>query len=150
MPKFIVYALFIVVVTGIGALSGIANAPGAWYQALQKPFFNPPSWIFGPVWTALYVLIAVAGARIWRKAPHSTPMRLWFAQMVLNFLWSPAFFGLQSPGLALSIIIAMLAAIAAFITTSRAHDRVSAALFLPYAGWVAFAAVLNLSILILN
>ncbi|MDQ2632237.1 MAG: tryptophan-rich sensory protein [Pseudomonadota bacterium] len=129
---------------------GYVTAPGQWYENLDKPVFNPPSWVFGPVWTVLYVLIAIAGWRIWRIAPKSTAMMLWVAQMILNWLWSPAFFGAEAPALALAIILAMLASIALFIAQAWRLDRWSAWLFVPYAAWVAFATVLNGSIVLLN
>ncbi len=150
MKKPITYVLFIVAVVGIGALSGVSNMPGEWYQSLQKPFFQPPAWIFGPVWTTLYVLIAVAGARTWIDSPASARMQIWFMQMILNFLWSPAFFGYQSPALGLVAIIPLLVAILAFTGMSWRGDRISAWLFLPYVVWVAFATALNLSIALLN
>ncbi|TRB08560.1 tryptophan-rich sensory protein [Agrobacterium tumefaciens] len=150
MKNLTVYVVFVVVVVAIGALIGVNNVPGEWYQSLQKPFFNPPNWIFGPVWTTLYVLIGIAGARTWIRKRMGTRMRLWFTQMVLNFLWSPIFFGMQSPAGALIIIIPMLVCIFAFIALTYRRDRISMWLFVPYALWVAFATVLNASIGILN
>lgn len=150
MKNLTVYIVFVVVVVAIGALIGVNNVPGEWYQSLQKPFFNPPNWIFGPVWTTLYVLIGIAGARTWISKRMGTRMRLWFTQMVLNFLWSPIFFGMQSPAGALIIIIPMLVCILAFIALTYRRDRISMWLFVPYALWVAFATVLNASIGILN
>lgn len=150
MKTFIIYALFIAAVLTAGILTGVSNLPGPWYDSLQKPFFQPPPWIFSPVWTVLYVMIAVAGARTWLRAPASGRMQVWFVQMVLNLLWSPAFFGMQSPGFGLTIIIPLLAFILAFIAMSRAKDPVSAWLFAPYALWTAFASVLNASIFLLN
>ncbi len=133
-----------------GLLLGYANTPGGWYAALNKPAFNPPNYLFGPVWLALYVCIGVAGARTWLRDPRSPAMAAWFGQMALNFLWSPAFFGMHRIGLALGIIVAMLAAIAAFIVVQWRTDRLAALLFLPYAAWVGFATVLNWSIYRLN
>ncbi|MDO3443455.1 TspO/MBR family protein [Agrobacterium sp. V1] len=150
MKNLNVYVVFVVVVVAIGALIGVNNVPGEWYQSLQKPFFNPPNWIFGPVWTTLYVLIGIAGARTWIRKRMGTRMRLWFTQMVLNFLWSPIFFGMQSPAGALVIIIPMLVCILAFMALTYRRDRISMWLFVPYALWVAFATVLNASIGILN
>src|SRR6218665_3649520 len=115
MKNLSIYIVFVVVVVAIGALIGINNIPGDWYQSLQKPPFNPPNWIFGPVWTTLYVLIGIAGARMWIVRPTGTRMRLWFTQMALNFLWSPIFFGMQSPIGALVIIVPMLICSIAFI-----------------------------------
>jgi tryptophan-rich sensory protein len=150
MSKILSYILFIGVVVGAGLLSGLTNMPGEWYQSLEKPFFNPPSWLFGPVWTTLYVMIGVAGARIWQRAPKSAAMQLWFAQMAFNLMWSPAFFGLQNPELALVVIAGMLVTIVAFMVKARPIDRISMLLFVPYLAWVAFASVLNLSIAWLN
>ena len=150
MSKILSYILFIGFVVGAGLLSGLTNMPGEWYQTLEKPFFNPPSWIFGPVWTTLYVMIGVAGARIWQRAPKSAAMQLWFAQMAFNLMWSPAFFGLQNPELALVVIAGMLVTIIAFMVKARPIDRISTLLFVPYLAWVSFASVLNLSIAWLN
>ncbi|MDO1580733.1 TspO/MBR family protein [Rhizobium oryzicola] len=150
MKKILTYLAFIVLVTGIGALIGIMNIPGEWYQSLAKPSFNPPNWIFGPVWTTLYVLIGIAGARTWLAEGFSVRIKIWLAQMMLNFLWSPAFFGLHSTGLGLVVILPMLAAIILFIATSWRADRVSALLFLPYLAWVGFATLLNASLFMLN
>ena len=75
MSKILSYILFIGFVVGAGLLAGLTNPPGDWFQSLEKPFFNPPAWLFGPVWTTLYVLIGIAGARIWMRAPKSAAMR---------------------------------------------------------------------------
>ena len=143
-------AVFLVVVIGVGALIGISTAPGEWYAALDKPPFNPPNWVFGPVWFTLYVLIAIAGWRTFLRAPGGVARKLWYAQMVLNGLWSPTWFALHWLWPAFVVIAAILALILAFIARSWPEDRVSASLFLPYAAWVAFASLLNLSIAILN
>ncbi|WP_432284728.1 TspO/MBR family protein [Aminobacter sp. BA135] len=150
MNRYVALLGFIVVVFGGGLLIGYLTLPGEWYAGLAKPFFNPPNWIFGPVWSVLYVLIAIAGWRIWSKDPHGTAMRLWVAQLVLNFLWSPTFFGLQQMGLALLVILALLVAILGFMATAAKPDRVAAWLFAPYAVWVAFASLLNASLWWLN
>lgn len=150
MSKILSYILFIGFVVGAGLLAGLTNMPGNWYQSLEKPFFNPPPWLFGPVWTTLYVLIGVAGARIWQRAPKSAAMQLWFAQMAFNLMWSPSFFGLQNPELALAVIVGMLVTIIAFMIKARPIDRISTLLFVPYLAWVTFAGILNLSIAWLN
>lgn len=142
--------LFILSVVGIGLLIGYLNVPGEWYAGLSKPWFNPPNWIFAPVWTILYVLIAVVGWRTWYIAQRSDLKALWIAQMVLNFLWSPAFFGAQKPALGLLVILPLLAVITLFIARARMVDPVSALMFLPYAAWVAFASLLNGAIVSLN
>jgi len=142
--------VFLLLVVGGGTLIGFATLPGEWYAGLQKPSFNPPNWIFGPVWTVLYVLIAVAGWRTWTRRPGGTSMAIWWAQLGLNFAWSPVFFGLRMTGLALAIILLLLAAIISFMVATRRVDRTSCLLFAPYALWVAFASLLNASIFALN
>ena len=148
MRRALIYVVFLLAVVGIGLLIGTVTRPDGWYAALAKPSFNPPNWIFAPVWTVLYVMIAIAGARTWERASGGSD--LWLAQMALNFAWTPVFFGLHLPGLALAIIIALLIAILAFIASRWHADRVSALLFVPYAAWVAFASVLNAAIATLN
>ena len=143
-------AVFIVAVLTTSLLIGWLTAPGDWYEGLAKPSFNSPNWIFGPVWTGLYLLIAVAGWRLWSRAPASLAIRLWFAQMGLNWLWSPTFFGLQAPTLALIIILVLVTTIIDFIVSSRRIDTTSSLLFVPYLALVAFAALLNAAIVVLN
>lgn len=142
--------LFVALSLGGGLLIGAFNTPGEWYAALQKPPFNPPGWLFGPVWTTLYILIGIAGWRVWQAARNSVSMGLWWAQMALNFAWSPVFFTLHNVAGALAIIIALLAVIVAFIVLTWKRDKPAAQLFIPYAAWVAFASLLNGSILALN
>jgi tryptophan-rich sensory protein len=148
MRRAVVYVVFLLAVLGIGLLIGTVTRPDGWYAALAKPSFNPPNWVFGPVWSLLYVMIAVAGARTFERGAGGFP--LWLGQMALNCAWSPVFFGLHRPGVALAIIVALLIAILAFIATRWQADRVSALLFVPYAAWVAFASVLNAAIVALN
>jgi benzodiazapine receptor len=141
---------FLVLVIGGGIAVGHVTAPGEWYAGLAKPSFNPPGWIFGLVWTVLYVLIAVAGWHTFGRNRRGWPMRLWWVQLALNFLWSPVFFAAHEIGLALAIVLLMLATILAFIAMAWRQDRVTALLFLPYGIWVAFASVLNGAIFKLN
>lgn len=150
MSRYLGLVLFLVLVLGGGLVLSFLTAPGEWYASLRKPWFNPPAWLFGPVWTVLYVLIAVAGWRIFERDRTSSPMKLWWAQLVLNFLWTPVFFAAHQIGLALVVILLILAAILTFIVTARQVDRAAAWLFVPYAAWVAFASLLNASILVLN
>jgi tryptophan-rich sensory protein len=142
--------LFLLGVIGGGLAIGFLTAPGEWYAGLVKPSFNPPNWVFRPAWTLLYVLIAVAGWRIWRRDFRGWPMRLWWAQLALNFLWTPVFFGAHRVGLAFVVVLLLMGTILGFIATSWRQDRVSAWLFAPYAAWVAFASMLNGAILVLN
>jgi tryptophan-rich sensory protein len=141
---------FLVLVVGGGLAIGYLTAPGDWYASLAKPAFNPPDWVFAPVWTVLYGLIAVAGWRTFVRCRAGVPMKLWWGQLALNFIWSPVFFAAHQIGLALLVIVLLLAAILAFIFASWRKDRVAAWVFAPYAAWVAFASVLNASIFALN
>jgi tryptophan-rich sensory protein len=150
MNRYVSLILFLVLVLGGGLAIGFLTAPGGWYAGLTKPSFNPPAWLFGPVWTVLYALIAVAGWRVWQSDRTGWSMKLWWAQLALNFLWTPVFFGAHQIGLALVVIRLMLAAILGFIVTAWRLDRVVALLFVPYAAWVAFASALNGSIWALN
>ncbi len=138
--------LFIVPVVVVGWL----NVPGPWYQDLAKPAFNPPNWVFAPVWTALYVMIGAVGWRLWERSADKGLHALWVAQLALNYAWSPAFFGAENPGLAPLVISLLLATILSFILRARRSNPASVALFMPYLAWVAFASVLNFEIWRLN
>jgi len=143
-------ALFVVLVVGTGFATGFFNRPGGWYAALAKPWFNPPGWVFAPVWSIVYLLVAVAGWRTWERDRNSMAMTLWWGQMALNFLWSPIFFTAHWPSAALAVILMLLAAVLRFIARQWSDDRISAGLFIPYAAWVGFASVLNFEIVRLN
>ncbi len=150
MKKWLVLVVFLVVVIGGGISIGLVTRPEGWYAALEKPPFNPPAWIFAPVWTILYILIAVAGWRTFLRDAGGTAMKLWVAQLALNFLWSPVFFAAHMVGAALAVVALLLAAIVAFIAASWNADRPAAWMFVPYAAWVSFATLLNASIWVLN
>ncbi len=141
---------FLVLVVGGGLLIGYLTAPGEWYARLVKPSFTPPGWLFAPVWTVLYILIAVAGYRIAAREGASLLMGLWAAQLALNFAWSPVFFTAHQVGAALIIVLLLLLTIVAFVAACWQRDPVAAWMFVPYAVWVAFASVLNGAILLLN
>ena len=147
---WIALIVFLGIAVGGGMAIGTVTRPGEWYAALAKPWFNPPNWIFGPVWGALYILIGVAGWRIWMRARRGLAMTLWCVQLGLNFLWSPLFFAAHRIDLALGVIVLMLVTILAFIATAWRVDRLAGLLFVPYAIWVAFATLLNAAILMLN
>ncbi|CCM74060.1 TspO/MBR family protein [Rhizobium mesoamericanum] len=150
MSKALTYVVFIAVALGGGLAIGVNNLPAEWYQSLTKPPFNPPDWIFGPVWLALYALIGIAGARTWLRGHLSVGMLIWAWQMVFNFLWLPFFFGLRMLSASLVIIVLLLALILAFSANRWNSDRTAALLFVPYAAWVGFATLLNASIVYLN
>ncbi len=133
---------------GAGALGATAMSPGTqlWYQRLRKPPFQPPSAVFGPVWTVLYGLIALSGWRVWNQSAgpaRSRALGLWALQLGLNAAWSWLFFGKRMKRAALVDIGALGASIAAYIAAARKVDRPAAALVAPYLGWVCFASLLN-------
>jgi benzodiazapine receptor len=150
MKNLRLLVLFIVLTLGGGTLIGLTNAPGPWYEALAKPPFNPPNWVFGPTWTVLYIMIGIAGARIFARDARSGAMVAWWTQLALNFAWTPVFFTLQRPDLALAVIVPLFLSIVVFVLLSWRRDRLAALLMLPYACWVGFATVLNFEIWRLN
>lgn len=124
-----------------------------WYAGLEKPAFTPPSWVFGPAWTVLYVAMAVAAWRVWRVAEFGdarTALILFFVQLVLNAAWSVIFFGLRAPGWALLEIIALWGVLVLTTYHFFRHSRLAGWLMVPYVLWVSFAAALNAGIWWLN
>lgn len=148
--SLLVLALFIAVTLVAGGAIGALTAPGEWYAALVKPSFNPPSWIFAPVWLTLYVLIGIAGWLVWSRDPHGPALKIWGGQQLLNWLWSPVFFAMHLLWPAVVVIVALFALIVTFIIVSAKIDRRASWLFVPYVLWVGFAAVLNISLAVLN
>lgn len=132
------------------ALFGATFKPGEWHGALVKPSWNPPNWVFAPVWSVLYIMIALAGWMVWNNAPWSPAMGLWAVQLGLNAAWSWLFFGLHRMDLAFYDITLLWLVIGAFIIAAWPITLLGAVLFVPYALWVSFAAVLNFSIWRLN
>ena len=134
------------------ALSAIFM-PAEWYASLKKPSWNPPGWIFGPVWTALYAMMAVAAWLVWRRggfAAQRGPLMLFLTQLALNAAWTPLFFGLRRPGVAFAEILLLWLAIAWTIGIFWRVHRVAAWLLAPYLAWVSFAAALNFALWRLN
>jgi len=125
-----------------------------WYAALQKPPFTPPNWLFAPAWITLYLLMAISAFLVWRTGLENRQTRraliVFLVQLILNALWSIAFFGLESPVFGLIVIIALWIAILLTIIKFFRISTVAGALMLPYILWVSFAMVLNGSILVLN
>lgn len=120
--------------------------PGDWYASLKKPSWNPPGWIFGPVWSALYTMMGVAAWMVWKRgcfAAQRWPLTAFLFQLALNALWSPLFFGLREPGWAFAEIILLWLAISWTISEFWRTHRVAAGLLIPYLAWVSFATVLN-------
>ena len=141
---------FVALVLVVGFASALLSPPGVWYASLAKPGFNPPNWIFAPVWTVLYIFIGIAGALAWRSDRRGLLTPLWFGQLVLNGTWSIVFFRMHLPVVALAVVLALLATIFGFVGVAWRSNRTAAMLFLPYAAWVAFASLLNLMIVRLN
>lgn len=142
--------LVFVAIVALTAMTGIFFQPGAWYETLRKPSWTPPNWLFGPVWSVLYIMIAVAGWLVWRADGFGPAMWLWLAQIVLNGLWSFFFFGIRRMDLALVDVTGMWLVIAAFILVASSISVVSAWLFVPYLVWVTIAGALNFTVRRLN
>ena len=149
----IVLLLFLAVTFAAAGIGSIATAPNipTWYAGLAKPTWNPPNWIFGPVWTTLYISMAVAAWLVWRQGGlWQWPLALFAVQLALNAAWSWLFFGFHMPGAAFIEVVALFAAIAATTIAFWPKSMAAGILMLPYLGWVAFAAVLNFTIWRLN
>jgi translocator protein len=143
LGKLLAWILVCELVGGVSSIFTISAIP-TWYATLNKPFFNPPSWIFAPVWTTLYLLMGVA-AYLYQKSSH-----LFTIQLALNFLWSYIFFDLKSPILAFVEIIFLWLFIFLTIKEFRKKSKTASLLLVPYLLWVSFASLLNLSVVILN
>lgn len=146
---------FVALCLAISAIGGwvTADSVGTWYRTLQKPDFNPPDWVFAPVWTLLYLVTAVAGWRVWRSRglPGArTAMAAYAAQLALNLAWSFLFFGGRMIGIALAEIVLLLGAIVVNGVLFWRIDRLAGWLLVPYAAWVAFACMLNFALWKLN
>lgn len=163
LPKLIISIIGCELAGILGSIFTITSIP-TWYATLDKPSFAPPNWIFGPVWTLLYFLMGISFFLIWKldgqkstsKSSPSTEKRLslvkkyFLAQLVLNFIWSPVFFGLKSPSLALFIIIALWVAIILTMKKFYPLSKPASYLLLPYLLWVSFATLLNAGIVFLQ
>ncbi len=149
MNKWLVLALLVVLCLAVGSLAGYMTAQSVvtWYPTLVKPWFNPPSWLFAPVWTVLYIMMAIAAWLVWLRKGS---LVLFYVQLALNFLWTFLFFNQQAPGLALIEIVAMWLAILATLLGFWKIDRRAGWLLVPYLAWVSFAGFLNASIWWLN
>ncbi len=152
MPSWVSYnmltfILFLALVAAAAFFGGQWNAKD-WYRTLSKPSWTPPSWLFPPVWTLLYVLIAIAGMLVWNADHENRTLLLviWSVQLMLNALWSYIFFGRKDIGLGLAEIIVLWLLIAAFVVLAWPVNQLASILFIPYLAWVSYAAALNASI----
>jgi translocator protein len=146
-------ALYLAAVAAVSVIGSFAtqSSVDTWYRDLDKPWFTPPNWVFGPVWTAIYLLIAVSAFLTHRaRRPAGPQLALWWVQLGLNLGWSLVFFGLESPIGGLVVIVPLLAAIVALIASVWPVRRIAALLLVPYALWVSYAAALNLAIALSN
>jgi translocator protein len=152
---WVALVLFVVGSQAAGLIGTLFTDPAtsAWYDQLETPPFNPPSWVFGPVWTVLYVLIGVAAWLVWRAdavRERTVALALWVVQLALNAAWTPIFFGAQRPGWALvELVVTWVAVVATAGACFRVRSR-AGWVFTPYVVWVTFALVLNASIAVLN
>jgi len=143
---------FFIILGYLPALGGLFTDTGTWYVLLHKPVFNPPGWVFGPVWSMLYFTIGLSFYFLYNNMPRFG-WKIWCLVAIhhlLNFFWTPAFFYLKSPLLALLIIIALLGVIARLMLIQFRYSRKALYLFIPYSIWVCFATVLNASLWYLN
>lgn len=154
MPKLIIA---IIIPLLVGAISGFftSESVNGWFTYLVKPSFNPPNWIFAPVWTTLYILMGIAHYLVWNNPDKESQVKrtaiiFYFIQLSLNFLWSLLFFNLHQPGWAFIDILLMFGMILLTIIWFRKISAVAAWLMVPYLCWVGFAAILNYSIWTLN
>jgi translocator protein len=136
-------------VAGLGSMATTPSIPN-WYAGLAKPSWTPPSWLFGPVWSFLYLSMAVAAWLVWRKGNASLPLTFFAVQLAFNLAWSWLFFGLHSPGAAFIDIIFLWAAIATTLIACWRRTMAAGLLFVPYLAWVTFAAMLNFAVWRLN
>jgi len=153
--KFFSLIFFIVVCNLAGAMGALltATGEGSWYMNLVKPSFNPPGWLFGPVWTMLYILMGIAVWMIWQQKKDKKikiALNLFWLQLVLNAIWTPVFFGLENTGVALGIIIVLWLVLLVTIIKFWQIKKTVAGLLVPYILWVSFASVLNFAIWWLN
>ncbi len=147
--------VFITVCLGAGGLGAIATTPEieGWYKTLRKPAWNPPSAVFGPVWTTLYLMMAIAAWMVWKPAGFKAamlPLALFAAQLVLNVAWSWIFFGAYQPGWAFIAIVILWLAILVTTVAFFGESKIAGCLLLPYLAWVSFACALNFAIWRIN
>jgi benzodiazapine receptor len=149
---FLAFILLSIAVSGIGGAI-TATSVDTWYQVLEKPSFNPPDWVFAPVWTALYILMGIAAWRVWRLRSFvnsGKALSTFAVQLGLNLAWSFLFFGLQRIDLALGEIFILLIAIIVNTIMFLRIDRLAGLMFVPYVVWVTYATILNTSLWLLN
>ncbi len=152
-PKLLASIVVCFVAAAIGSYFTITG-PGSWYQGLEKPAFQPPDWVFGPVWTLLYILMGVSAYMVWEEVADKERVKwallVFGVQLGLNVLWSFAFFGMQSTELGFAVVALLWGAILVNIDEFKKVHKNAWALLIPYFLWVSFAAVLNFAIMLMN
>ncbi|SDI47073.1 TspO/MBR family protein [Mucilaginibacter sp. P25] len=154
--QFFPYLISLLIVLFIGFVASLVTRPeiAGWYSTLKKPSFNPPPWLFAPVWTAIYIMIATAAYLVWkhrsRKPVYIIARSIYFIQLILNFSWSIVFFGMHQIAAAAVVIILLWLSIVANINWFNKFSRTASWLLVPYLLWVSFASILNMSIYFLN
>ncbi len=144
---------FVVLCLAISSISGWVTAHNVndWYATLIQPSYSPPNWVFGPVWTVLYIMIGIAGGLLWvQRKSHPWAFRWYIVQLIINFAWSFVFFGAELIGWALLDICLLWASILITIICAYRANRWAAFLLMPYFMWVSFAVTLNASLFYLN
>jgi tryptophan-rich sensory protein len=139
-----------ILITAVAAATGTISAPDAWFNALAKPAFMPPTWLFPPVWSLLYFLMAIAAWRVYRVEGVRAAIVLWFVQLIANAAWTPLFFGLHRVDFALADISVLIVLIVATTIAFFRRDRLAGNLMVPYFAWVVFATALTYAIWKLN
>ena len=155
MKKFIKPAISVFIPLAVGLLGSVftASSVNTWYATVNKPSFNPPNWIFGPVWTTLFVMMAIAAWLVWKPEGFQAaawPLTLFAIQLALNIAWSWIFFGLHQPGWAFVEIVILWLAIVRTTGAFFGRSKTAGWLMVPYLAWVSFASVLNFTIWRLN
>lgn len=155
MPRFFRYALAILLCEAAGGVGSLFTMDkiSTWFVTLEKPFFSPPNWVFGPVWVTLYALMGIAAAMIWesKRGEKRQHALAWFGtQLALNAVWTPAFFGAERLDIAFFVIVAMVVTIIGTIVSFKKISKPAAWMLVPYLAWVSFATVLNFALWRLN
>jgi translocator protein len=139
-----------ILITFCAPLAGMFSPPGDWYASLAKPSWNPPGWIFGPVWTVLYLAMSVAAWLVWRRLGWCRPLWIYLAQLLLNAAWTPIFFGAREIGWAFAAIVALWAAVLFTVAAFLRVSKTAGWMLVPYLAWVSFAAALNFTLWRMN
>ncbi len=153
MKRFAWLVGWILLCLAAGAIGAIVSGPDAWYQSLNKPVWTPPSWVFAPVWTTLYILMAIAAWLVWERRTAinvRVPLTLFFLQLALNAAWTWIFFGLHRPDWAFFELVVLWLTVVATAVLFYRVQAMAALLLLPYLSWTTFAAALNRAIWLMN